>query len=70
MGQTHSLDEMPIVIAGGACGQILTDIHVRAVGKDNASKVMLTLVRAAGVGAASFGVDEAYTEDGFSGIEV
>ena len=69
-GQTHLLDEMPLVVAGGACGQIATDIHVRAIGKDNASKLMLTLVRASGVAAASFGVDEAYTEDGFSGVEL
>jgi hypothetical protein len=69
-GQTHSLDEMPLVIAGGACGQLATDVHVRGVANDSASKLMLTLARVAGVAAASFGVDEAYTEDGFSAVEL
>ncbi len=69
LGQTHSLEEMPLVVAGGACGQLATDVHLRVPG-DNASKLMLTLIRTLGVSQASFGVDEAYTEDGFAPIEL
>jgi len=57
------------VVAGGACGQLATDVHLRVPG-DNASKLMLTLIRTLGVSQASFGVDEAYTEDGFAPIEL
>lgn len=70
LGQTHSLDEMPLLVAGGACGTLAVDTHIRAAGQESASELMLTLIRAMGVGQASFGVDEAYTDRGFSAIEV
>ena len=69
-GQTHSLDEMPLVVAGSACGALRVDTHIRAGGQESASELMLSLIRAVGVNQASFGFDEAYTETGFSAIEV
>ncbi|MCB9677877.1 MAG: DUF1552 domain-containing protein [Alphaproteobacteria bacterium] len=70
LGRTHSVDDLPLLIAGSACNAIVNGVHHRAAGQDNASKVMLTLVRAAGVLAPTFGVDEAETSDGLSEIEV
>jgi len=68
-GQTHSLDEMPLLIAGSACGALRTGVHVRSYTGDNASEVMLTLIRAMDIPAASFGVDEAEVTDTVSEVE-
>ncbi len=69
LGRTHSLEEMPIVIAGSAAGALRTDLHVRSVGAESASKVLLSLIRAMDIPATSFGVDEAYVTDAFTEIE-
>jgi hypothetical protein len=69
LGQTHQIDEMPIVLAGTACGSLRTGTHIRSYTADSASKLMLTLVRAMDILAPSFGADDAYAEDGLSEIE-
>ncbi|HHO51233.1 MAG TPA: DUF1552 domain-containing protein [Deltaproteobacteria bacterium] len=69
LGQTHSLDEMPIVIAGRAGGALRTDLHVRSVSAENASKVLLSLIRAMDIPSASFGIDEARVTESFTEIE-
>jgi len=69
LGQTHSLDEMPIVVAGGAGGRLHTDVHIRAAGQENASKLMLSLLHAMDVNAASFGEDEALAASGLAALE-
>ena len=68
-GRTHRLDEMPILIAGNACGKLKQGIHYRSDTQENASKVMLTLLRAMDITAGSYGEDDAYTEEGLSAIE-
>lgn len=70
LGRTHSLDDYPLVIAGRAGGNLKTDIHYRDPAGDNASKVILSLIRAVGVTAASFGVEDGETSDGLGVIEV
>ena len=55
-GQTHSFEEMPIVLAGNACGALNQGIHYRSHTGENTSKVMLSLVRAMGINAPSFGL--------------
>ena len=69
LGRTHSIDEMPTLVAGGACGAIQTGMHYRSLGGDNVAKLSLSLIRACGINQASFGEDDAYTEDGLSGVE-
>lgn len=69
-GRTHSLDEMPILIAGSACGTLKPGLHVRSYTQDNASKVLLSLIRAMDIPAAEFGVEEAHVTDSLSDIEV
>jgi hypothetical protein len=69
LGKTHSLDEWPFVIGGSADGALLQDVHVRSDGRENASKVMLTILRAMGIPAASYGDEDRATTDGLSGIE-
>ena len=58
------------MIGGSASGALKTNLHYRSDKSENASKVCLSLVRAAGVNAGSFGGDEGYVEDGLTAIEV
>lgn len=69
LGKTHSLDEYPLVIGGSADGALVQDIHYRSTGRENASKVMLTVLRAMGVVAASYGDEDRRVTDGLSAIE-
>jgi hypothetical protein len=68
-GQTHLLDEMPIIIAGNACGAINQGIHYRSFSGENTSHVLLSLVRAMNISAASFGMEEGEVSDGLAAIE-
>lgn len=69
-GRTHSLEDFPVLVAGGACGRIKTGFHYRSPALDNASKVGLSLLRAVGVSAASFGGGPGLATEGLSAIEV
>jgi hypothetical protein len=69
-GRTHQIDEFPMLIAGSACGRLKTGQHYRSSTKENAGKVPLSILRALGINAGSFGIDDAYTADGLSAIEV
>ncbi|MFT5680881.1 MAG: hypothetical protein ACI8RZ_001787 [Myxococcota bacterium] len=68
-GRTHALDEIPLIVAGGA-GRIAMGQHYRSYTQESASKVMLSLIRAMDVPAASFGAGESEATDGLSDIEV
>ena len=68
-GQTHSLDEIPMIYAGNACGALQQGIHYRSHTGENASHVLLSLVRAMGITAPSFGVGDGEVSDGLSAIE-
>ncbi len=69
LGKTHSLEEMPVVIAGSASGKLKTDLHYRSKGGENTSKALMSIVRACGVDAATFGADDGLTKDGLAAIE-
>lgn len=68
-GRTHSLDEFPIVIGGGACGAIQTGLHYRSYAQENANKVVLSILRAMDVAQEGIGEDATYTTEGLSAIE-
>lgn len=69
LGRTHSLDDIPLLIAGNACGFLRQGIHYRSVSLENASMVHLTLLRAMGINAAEFGLEDARTTTSLSAIE-
>ncbi len=69
LGRTHSLDEMPLLIAGNACGFLKQGIHYRSPSLENASMVLLSLIRSMGVVRADFGQDEAHVTSSLIGIE-
>ena len=62
-GRTHSLDEIPIVLAGSACGQVVTGHHIRSYTGENVNKVSLSLLRAMGVSQSSWGADDNLATD-------
>ncbi|HJL00754.1 MAG TPA: DUF1552 domain-containing protein [Polyangiaceae bacterium LLY-WYZ-15_(1-7)] len=64
----HSLEDFPILVFGQCGGAIRTGFHYRSDG-DNASKVSLSLVRAMGVPAASFGHEAGRVTDGLGELE-
>jgi hypothetical protein len=68
-GRVHSLDEFPIVLAGGACGALKTGVHYRSYAQENANKVLLSVMRGMGMVVDSFGAGDSYTTDGLSAIE-
>ncbi|MCP4870048.1 MAG: DUF1552 domain-containing protein [Proteobacteria bacterium] len=69
LGRTHSLDEFPLLTAGSCCGALKTNVHYRASSPENASKVILTMMRAMGMLVNSFGEGDAETTDTLSAIE-
>jgi hypothetical protein len=68
LGKTHSLEDMPIVYAGSAGDRLLTGVHHRS-SRENASKLMLSLIRAVGVDAPSFGSGDGEATQGLGDIE-
>jgi hypothetical protein len=68
-GTAHSVRDYPIVIAGGGGGSLRTPgPHVAADG-ENTSKVLLTVLRAAGVPATEIGGGAGYANESFTAIE-
>lgn len=54
-GNTHTIDEFPILVAGRAGGKLKGGIHYRSPSKENTTKALLTVMRAAGVPLTEFG---------------
>jgi hypothetical protein len=69
-GREHSLQDYPILVAGGAGGALRTPgIHYRSQIGENTSKVLLTVLRAAGVERDRFGARGGEVEEGLGAIE-
>lgn len=65
----HSLEEMPVIMAGRAGGRIKTGLHVREEGAP-VSKTALTAMQAMGLKAGSFGSDSMETTKSISEVMV
>jgi hypothetical protein len=68
LGQTHSIDEMPILLAGGADGFFRTGYHHRSYTSDNAVRVLLTLLQSVGMAVTEFGGEDCRTNQVLSEI--
>lgn len=68
-GKTHSLDEIPFLVAGGGCGRLVTGQHVRSNSGESVSKAMLSILRAMDLPLASWGAEDNEATDGFSDLE-
>ena len=69
LAQTHSFEEMPIVLAGSCGGKLKTNMHYRSLATENSSKVLLTLCRAMGLDQPSFGEEGGKVTDGLGMVE-
>jgi hypothetical protein len=69
-GKTHSLDEIPLLIAGGGCGRLVAGEHIRSYTGESASKAMLSVLRAMDVTASSWGEGDSQATDGLSELEL
>lgn len=68
-GFTHTIEEYPLILAGSANGRIAQDVHYRSTTRENPSRVMLSILRAMGIPAASYGDEDRYVTDGLAAIE-
>jgi hypothetical protein len=65
----HGLDDYPLLVAGRACGDLrFPGVHYRA-DAENTSRVLLTMIRAAGVAAPEFGNGGGYVDESCTDIE-
>ncbi len=68
-GRTHSLDDYPIMLAGGRSAGLRRGVHLRARG-ENASKVSYSILQMMGVRAGEFGVGNGRVTEGLGGLTV
>jgi hypothetical protein len=66
-GWKHSDQELPVVIAGRACGKLNQNLHVREQ-NGNLAKAQLTALRALGLPFDSFGFNGAETTSTLDGV--
>jgi hypothetical protein len=69
-GKTHSLDEMPVLLAGGGCGALARGTHIRSYTQENVGKVMLSVARSLDVNLATWGGGDAEVDEGVSELEL
>lgn len=70
LGRTHALDDFPLLLAGSAGGRLREGVHLRSTGGEKTGKVTLSVLRALGIEAASWGSDGGYVDSGYSAYEV
>ncbi len=66
-GKSHAVDEYPVVLGGGAGGQLVKGTHVRQVGA-NISRLGFSILSMMGVRAGEFGGDEGLVREGLEGL--
>ena len=68
LGRTHSLEDMPIITAGGAGGNLKQGLHYRSQTGENASKVIMSLIQSLGLSIGEFGAGDARATTGIPAI--
>ncbi|MDP3277019.1 MAG: DUF1552 domain-containing protein [Deltaproteobacteria bacterium] len=68
-GRTHSLDEYPLIFAGGRSHGLRRGTHLRARG-ENICKVSLSILQLMGLRASEFGVGPGRVTEPLSGLSV
>jgi hypothetical protein len=67
-GRQHLITDHPVLIGGSCCGYFKTGQHYRSIG-ENASKVVLSLLRSQGMSLAEYGQDDGHVTDSLGAIE-
>ena len=70
LGQTHAISDMPVLLAGSACGVLKTDYHYASAGQESTSKLLLTLLQAMDISASSHGVGACFADTTLSDLFV
>ncbi|MEZ4266768.1 MAG: DUF1552 domain-containing protein [Myxococcota bacterium] len=70
LGRTHALDDFPLLIAGSAGKRLREGVHIRSAGGELTGKVTLSVLRALGIEAPSWGAEGGYVDSGYSALEV
>lgn len=68
-GWDHTNDEFPILIAGKASGRLRGGVHYRSPDRENASKALLTVLKAAGLPLTDFGTDDGHVTESLPALE-
>ncbi len=68
-GNTHTNDEFPVLLAGKAGGKLRGGVHYRSPSKENASKALFTVLRAAGLPLTKFGYGPGEVTSGITAVE-
>ena len=68
-GRTHSLRDYPIILAGSAGGYFKEDTHYHSTTGENASAVMVSVLRAMGMATATWGEADAFSDAPLAEIE-
>ena len=69
LGRSHSLEEIPFILAGGGGRTLKSGVHYHANG-ESTSSAWLSIMRAVGLRQAEWGKEDQRTEQGLSSIEV
>lgn len=69
LAQTHSIEDMPTIIAGSACGYFKQDIHHRSFAGASATPLLISLQRSVGMAVGSFGFDDAASTTSLAEVE-
>jgi hypothetical protein len=69
-GQSHSLDDIPVLTIGRAGGTLTSGVYHRSTSGESVTKVNLTMMRAVGMQAESFGEGPHRVTDPVSAIMV
>lgn len=67
-GRTHSLRDLPVILAGSGRGTFRMGEHVAVPARTNASDLMLTLMRRSGLQLPSYGQDASFSNRELSEI--
>ena len=69
LGQVHSIEEMPVVLGGSACGFLKQDHHYRSLSDENVTKLLISLQQAVGMSVVDFGEGPAAASGGLTDLE-
>lgn len=70
LGRSHSLEDLPFLIAGGGGQTLKSGVHYHSAGGESTSSAFLSIMRAAGLRQQDWGIGDQYTSIGLSTIEV
>lgn len=69
LGRSHSLEDIPFLIAGGGGTRLKSGVHYHSNGGESTTSAWLSVMRAAGIRQAEWGAETQRRSDGLSALE-